>query len=222
MAQHDYVSKKHDRLRKRPTGLMLNFMIAIGVVVIVLFIAILYTVKKNKSDNKPISKEIRQTEKPELTLPKKPQERWTYLKQLENPDNNDDVNNDMVPSLPPTEREQILNTFREEKAMQPSTNKVVKNIEIQFNEQKSASNIIKDKAKIIAEGKWFIQCGAFKNKQNAELLKAQITMAGFDSYIQRKTLYRVLIGSYRDKQDAAYVLKQLKESEITNCIVNNK
>lgn len=216
MAQNDYVSKKHDRIKKRPTGLMLNFMIAIGVVVILLFIATLYTIQKNKSDNKPITKEIRRTEKPEVTLPKKPQERWTYLKQLENPDNNDDdVKNDTVPSLPPTEREQILNTFREEKAMQPSENKTVQNTEMQ-------SNTIKDNAKITAEGKWFIQCGAFKNKQNAESLKARIAMAGLDSYIQRKTLYRVLIGSYRNKQSATDVLKQLKESEITNCIVNNQ
>lgn len=216
MAQNDYVSKKHDRIKKRPTGLMLNFMIAIGVVVILLFIATLYTIQKNKSDNKPITKEIRRTEKPEVTLPKKPQERWTYLKQLENPDNNDDdVKNDTVPSLPPTEREQILNTFREEKAIQPSENKTVQNTEMQ-------SNTIKDNAKITAEGKWFIQCGAFKNKQNAESLKARIAMAGLDSYIQRKTLYRVLIDSYRNKQSATDVLKQLKESEITNCIVNNQ
>lgn len=222
MTQHDYVSKKHDRLKKRPTGLMLNFMIAIGVVVILLFTAILYTVQKNKSDNKPIPKEIRQTEKPEITLPQKPQERWRYLKQLENPDNNDDVKNDTVPSLPLTEREQILNTFREEKAMQPSEDKVVENTEIQLNRKKSVSNTMKDNVKIVAEGKWFIQCGAFKNRQNAESLKAQIAMAGFDSYIQKKILYRVLIGSYRDKQSATGILKQLKESEITNCIVNNK
>lgn len=208
MAQRDYVSKKHDRPKKRRSGFVFHFMIAISVIVIILFIAVLYSMARNKSNLKPEPEVIPETEKPEVTLPEKPQERWTYLKQLENPDN-DELRNDGNVSNSPNLKDYIINTYPVRGPGIPPP-EIVTGIK----PQESGRTVVP------TAGQWVIQCGAFKDKRNAESLKARIAMAGFDSQIQRNTLYRVLVGTYSTKHDAEKVVNQLKDSEITNCIVN--
>lgn len=212
MAQRDYVSKKHDRPKKRRSGFAFHFMIAISVIVIILFIAVLYSMARNKSNLKPEPEVIPETEKPEVTLPEKPQERWTYLKQLENPDNDELRNEGNISDSNPLKKH-ITNTYpvRGAGVSSPETSIETKPKET-LRSQKNGNTV--------APGRWVIQCGAFKDRRNAESLKARIAMAGFDSQIQRNTLYRVLVGMYSTKHDAEKVMNQLKDSEITNCIVN--
>lgn len=216
VAQRDYVSKKHGRLKKGRSSLGLIFMIVASVIVIFLFIAVLYTITQQRPHSKPLPKKAPLIEKPDSMLPEKPQERWSYLKKLENPENDETKQIDSI-SRQPLEREEILNTFRDNSTAvtvseyHPENKHIIAEKSLYSNHDVSTSM-----------QSWFVQCGAFKDKRNAESLKARIAMAGFDSQIQRKTLYRVIVGADLSKEKADETRNRLKALAITNCITNNK
>lgn len=56
-----------------------------------------------------------------------------------------------------------------------------------------------------------VQCGAFKNQDNAEKLKARLTNAGFSTYlIQEDGFYKVQTGAFADKKNAEIQRNALK------------
>jgi len=109
VAQRDYVKKRAKV--KNSSRVIPNLMMAIAILLVILFAAILYFVSTNKP-HKPISTPQNITEKPQATLPDKPEERWTYLKELENPNShNQAVVPPVTKSTQDKERQQILNSF---------------------------------------------------------------------------------------------------------------
>lgn len=211
MAQRDYVSKKCSRLKKR-SKFAFYFMLGISIIVILLFITLLYFITYNKPAAKPVVITSPEIQKPEMVLPEKPEERWIYLKQLENPDNEKDQS-DKTLAISNMKRH-LINTYPVRGTDIPHN---VLPSQVTENTNQTATTGTLNRA---TSGQWSVQCGAFKDKHNAEVLKAQIAIAGFSSQIEHKNLYRVMIGTYKTKNDAEKTIKQLKEFDITHCIVH--
>ncbi|WP_392566101.1 SPOR domain-containing protein [Utexia brackfieldae] len=218
MAQRDYVRKKKGSSKQNHSRVIPKLMMVIGIILIVLFVAILYVISKNRSDSKPVTNVQKPVSKPEVLLPEKPQERWAYLKQLENPDGEKDIRPQNQTTA--SEREQILNSFRNEasssNSVKPAGNKTAQvsapSKTVETTPPKSSTNT-----------KWAIQCGAFKDKSNAESQRARIAMSGIESKVQSASLYRVIVGSeYGSKAQAETIVAQLKHNGINNCIISNK
>lgn len=91
MAQRDYVArgrtaarrKKGPGKKKQPQGLS-KTTLAVAVVIVVMFIGGLFFITQNKKQDIPQTVEAIKSVKPANTLPPKPEERWRYIKELEN------------------------------------------------------------------------------------------------------------------------------------------
>ncbi|EIJ71825.1 cell division protein FtsN [Pasteurella bettyae] len=69
-----------------------------------------------------------------------------------------------------------------------------------------------------ATGKFGLQCGAFKNKAQAESLQARLAMSGLNARVNSSADWnRVVIGPVGDRADAVNAQKQA--SAITNCVI---
>lgn len=65
---------------------------------------------------------------------------------------------------------------------------------------------------------YFVQVGAFQNRENAQRLKEKLVKKKYPCHIEMvvnggKRFYRVRIGSYRSIEDARIVLRQVREKE---------
>ncbi|MDO5055295.1 cell division protein FtsN [Pasteurella oralis] len=79
-----------------------------------------------------------------------------------------------------------------------------------------------DKAEVVnittSERKYGLQCGAFKNKTQAENLQARLTMKGLHARVNSSEEWnRVIVGPIGDRASA--VKAQEKTKAITNCVV---
>lgn len=202
---------------------MPRLMIIIGSVVIMLFVAILYTLTQNNAHNRPSKKSTKTTPKPEITLPEKPTERWAYLKELENPQNHEEKKIQSSNPKVISEREKILNNFRID-GIQTTTTSKSASVDIASSSTTTITTAPSTMVTQQSAKNWAIQCGAFKDKSNAQTLKAQIAMAGVESKVQQLgQFFRVIAGSnYTNRTQAETIVKQLTENGIKNCIVSGK
>ncbi|OCG25031.1 hypothetical protein A9G11_02720 [Gilliamella sp. wkB108] len=208
MVQRDYVRKK-SQSKKNKSRIMPNLMIFIATTLIILFSTFLYLISNNKPD-KPIELPKVKTQPPTETLPEQPQERWAYLKALETPNNTTGTNSISVAS----ERQQILDSFMNNSrvvAQQNPTNTEQTTTAPTFTSPTTAQT-----------NKWILQCGAFKDKSNADTLRAKLAMSGLSSNITSGQLYRVTAGPYISKSEADKAMSLLKSNGINNCIISNK
>lgn len=214
MAQRDYVKKKVKP--KNKSRIFPNLMMFIAVLLVILFIAILYVVSTNKKTDTTTATNQTPTEKPKASLPTKPEERWSYLKELENPDNNQIT-------LPPTnttteqdkERQRILDSFTND-TRTAGTNQAQQNNANQVINQNNLNNTKP------SQTPWLLQCGAFKDEANAEVLKAKLAILGISSFTKSEKFHRVLTGPYNSKQEAEKMIISLKNSGISSCITTLK
>jgi cell division protein FtsN len=210
VAQRDYVRKK-SQPKKNKSQLMPKLMVFMTIILITLFSAILYFVSNNKP-NKAIAQSISKTNPPAITLPEQPQERWAYLKALETPN----ASSGQFANSTANERQQILKSFANNSKItteSPSNTLLPE----RTNLTKSTSYTNSQMA-----SKWILQCGAFKEKSNADTLRARLAMAGINSNISSEKLYRVTAGPYTSRDDANNALILLKNNITTNCIIANQ
>lgn len=196
MAQRDYVKKStrkkskaklSNKSRKIP-----NILVVLVSLLVILFVAILYFVSSHSSNKlTPPIKKI--TEKPQFTLPSKPEERWTYLKELEKAENHQLS----IQQQQNQERQQILDHF-----INDSTHMMA-------NPKNQLNN-------------WILQCGAFKDKDNAETTKAKLAMFGVTSTIVNDKLYRVMVDGSYPKTEAESIKTRLESNGISDCILSPK
>ncbi len=211
VVQRDYVTKK-SRRKKNSSDAASGLMKILAIILVVLFGAILYFVATNHS-SKPVDKPKTKTEAPAFTLPEQPQERWTYLKELEKPNSSSNQTSTPSNSSTVSERQQILDSFvNNTNAVKPSptqTQNTLPKTAVPNNMPQSAN-------------RWILQCGAFKDKSNADTLRAKLAMSGVNGSIINGQLYRVVAGPYDKRNDADQTVSALKNSGITNCIVSTK
>ncbi|WP_141683360.1 SPOR domain-containing protein [Gilliamella bombicola] len=184
-------------------------MIFLAIIVIILFSAILYFVVNN-TPKKTVEAPKAKTQPPTITLPEQPQERWTYLKELETPNANYSSTSNSVAS----ERQQILDSFinnTQTTASSSKENSVTQN---------QTTNITSSPAQTVTN-KWLLQCGAFKDKSNADTLRAKLAMTGISANISPGQLYRVTVGPYTNKKEADKALNSLNSNGINNCVISN-
>nr|WP_237397832.1 MULTISPECIES: SPOR domain-containing protein [unclassified Gilliamella] len=166
-------------------------MVFLAIILIVLFSAILYFVTNN-APKKSVAQQKAKTQPPVITLPEQPQERWTYLKELETPN----VNYGSTSNSIAKERQQILDSF-------------VNNARATTSSSQPTIT------------KWLLQCGAFKDKSNADTLKAKLAMTGISGNISSGQLYKVTVGPYESKEEASKVLNSLNSNGINSCVISN-
>lgn len=201
MAQRDYVkkstrkkskAKSSNKSRKIP-----NILVVLVSLLVILFVAILYFVSSNNS-NKPTPPIKKITEKPQFTLPSKPEERWTYLKELEKAENHQlSIQQQQIKQQQNQERQQILDHFINDSA------NMMANPTTQLNN-------------------WILQCGAFKDKDNAETAKAKLAMFGVTATIINDKLYRVIVDGSYSKTEAESIKTRLESNGISDCILSPK
>jgi cell division septation protein DedD len=79
-------------------------------------------------------------------------------------------------------------------------------------------------AKVITNGKYFVQAGLFENENNAKALIDRIRLKGFPVSVKKvektegKTLYRVTVGSYASVKDARGVSEALNKQGILTIV----
>jgi cell division protein FtsN len=74
------------------------------------------------------------------------------------------------------------------------------------------------------KGPYKLQCGSFKTKKQAEVLKANIAFAGLSSQVgapqsKSNSYYKVFLGPYSRKREAEKDKHQLKSNNVNRCII---
>jgi cell division protein FtsN len=77
-----------------------------------------------------------------------------------------------------------------------------------------------------SSGPYQMQCGSFREQQQAETMKAQIAFAGFTSEVRRTdgergVWYRVVLGPYESKRQATTDRNRLRQQNINTCQIWN-
>ncbi len=95
---------------------------------------------------------------------------------------------------------------------------LLKNKTVVVPEDESSKNISDQPAR-----KFIMQCGSFRKRDMAETLRAQIAMAGFESFIKttseedNNNWHRVVLGPYEAKRQAESIRHRLRENQIMGC-----
>ncbi|UCH12731.1 MAG: SPOR domain-containing protein [Candidatus Omnitrophota bacterium] len=93
-------------------------------------------------------------------------------------------------------------------AAKVSLSKVVEDFPYSFERKEAQKELLK-------EFYYYVQAGSFSRKTNAAKLQKTLVKKGFDSYINRtvkdnRTFYRVCTGKFENREDATYILRELK------------
>lgn len=91
-----------------------------------------------------------------------------------------------------------------------------------YREELENKEIEVGKYEVTNKGPYQMQCGSFKSKKQAEVLKANIAFAGLESTIRppsgsKNTYYRVILGPYERKREAERDKHKLKNNNINYC-----
>ncbi len=81
---------------------------------------------------------------------------------------------------------------------------------------------VKAKEQVISEIPYIMQCGAYKQLNQAEARKLDIAFQGINSKIRKKegsSWYRVVLGPYTFKRDAERDKHKLQRAKIEPCAI---
>lgn len=207
--ERDYIAKK-SKTKKKNLSIMPKLMIITTTVLIILFIAILFFVSKNNS-TKPVEEPKAKTEPPALVLPEQPQERWAYLKELESPSS---ISNDSSKNHSP---KSVQSKYTPLVTSPKTDNTDNKNLAV--TQAPALEPISEPESAQPSNRKWILQCGAFKERTNADGLKAKLALAGVISRIIEGKLYLVTVGPFDSKEEANQTVDSLKNNDISTCVV---
>lgn len=249
MAQKDYVSRGHSRkIRRKKQGSHSNvskLMVVLAAAVLLAFAGGLWFLAKHQKDSIPV---IPNHQTSNNGLPSKPEERWRYIKELENRQIN--VSKPTEPSsgsnVQPTtqlthEQRQLLQQMQADMRQQPIQLKEVPwndspslyHSMDQQQKQAGGSSIPlgqhpaqSDKQQGTAKTKeispvqnGLVQCGSFKNEDQAQFMRATLAFEGFESSISSNSGgYRVIIKSQSYGMNTDVILTRLHQSGHSNCI----
>ncbi|MBS9442760.1 cell division protein FtsN [Photorhabdus heterorhabditis] len=262
MAQRDYVSRgrsnprrKNTDKKKHQTQGLPKTTLAVAIALVVIFIGGLYFITHNKQESAPdtLPKHPQQNH----GLPPKPEERWRYIKELENrpvgiatprdpsssgqinsqtqltaeqrqlleqmqadmqqpatslpevPYNGVQVPRSQVIIKPPAETQQPL-----EARLQPQQQVQVQTIQPQTPSVETSKPKPAESAQ-----RMILQCGSFRNMDQAESVRARLAFAGIESQITTGGgWHRVILGPY-SKSTAEKMQERLKGAGVPGCIL---
>lgn len=167
-------------------------------------------------------------------LPSKPEEIYSYIRDLETREVPIDKNSKLA-QLTKEQEKQILQKKQEEKLeLEQRAEKIEeesKQAELKKQElaKKAEQEKQKTQTKIVATakptseapksaGKYGLQCGAFKNKAQAENMQARLAMAGYNARISSSAEWnRVIVGPIGDR--AAASAAQSNARSVAECLI---
>ncbi len=231
--------KKKSRKNKSAGASITMRMVAFSL--LLLFISGLYYLKTNKNQ-KPVRNKHRQERV--LQLPPKPETRWIYRNKLENPHStplpipqkNSEQNLSSKDIL--TEEQRLLlsqikadmrnpdvalpGTYNQQVAT-PKSELLDKTPTPQRNNQSSASlsnNTLSTPSTMKNQkSEWHLQCGAFRNTEQAESIRAALALVNISTRIQRNgDWHRVILGPYMSKEQIVKQLPLIESVGIKGCI----
>ncbi|WP_367680236.1 SPOR domain-containing protein [Candidatus Fukatsuia anoeciicola] len=207
MAQKDYVSREHliiSRSKTRRLKKVNNYSMAIItlVLVVVLLIKVItefYFISNNKVDKLRLlpNHNIHTITK----LPPLPEERWHYIKELENR---------QIEIAKPTEfssnsKTHLLSSLNYNYSYQIMEPLLVTTPKLKLGKEKVQN--------------WVLQCGSFRIIDQAKLIQAKLAFDGIESQLTSSNgWYRVLLGPYSNYTSINKIFKHLKDNKVLNCI----
>lgn len=257
MVQRDYAARGRTTQKKKAARANKGFLIALALVIISVFAAGLYFLKEKSTESGIAAigiAEKAEENKPKSTLPSRPEEVWSYIRDLETreiPIDNSQKSLDKVQNLT-EEQKKILQILERDTAV-TDVPRVDKNTTVQPSApvqttvtdkpkvatqtptstpatpaaKEKAAEVVQAKpkqenntsAKIpTSTAKFGLQCGAFKNREQAENLQARLVMAGFDARVAASSTWnRIFIGPVGDRTAANSALQKAKS--VAECVV---
>ncbi|MBE2895198.1 cell division protein FtsN [Spirabiliibacterium falconis] len=260
MVQRDYAARGKKKKKKHaPVNKLLLLIILLSIVIA--FAAGLFLLKEKSTESGvalPVPDKTVE-EQPKSTLPSRPEEVWSYIRDLEtreipiddNPKDSAKIQNlteEQKQILKMLERDQpVVNVPKVEK--NTSTEQTIKSPEPKpkapqvvdkpkakeevivtevavakpekkpvLPEKKTESAVQANKTAAESKGKFGLQCGAFKNRQQAENLQAKLVMSGFNARTAVSANWtRVFIGPVGDRAAAKAELNRVKA--VASCVV---
>lgn len=68
--------------------------------------------------------------------------------------------------------------------------------------------------------RWLLQCGSFRNLEQAETVKAQLAFSGVEGYISSSDgWHRILLGPYSNRANAVSTQQRAKGAGVSGCII---
>ncbi|MGR6980749.1 cell division protein FtsN [Testudinibacter sp. P27/CKL/0425] len=266
MVQRDYASRGRTASKKKKNKVNKGLLLGIAFALVALFAAGLYFLKEKSNENGVVigSTEKVEENKPKSTLPSRPEEVWSYIRDLETreiPVDNSPKSLDKVQNL--TDEQKKILQMLERDAQAAEAAQVDKNVAVQAKVQETvkpttpvaapattasaaapnAEKPIVEKPKLQATtkpaevvqakpkqestatqtkptstAKFGLQCGAFKNREQAENLQARLVMSGFDARVSSSSTFnRIFIGPIGDRAAANATLQKAKS--VAECVV---
>ncbi|MFC0323849.1 cell division protein FtsN [Gallibacterium melopsittaci] len=260
MVQRDYARSSGSRRRQQQQGKgKKKLLLALIVIIVVAFAIGLFFLKESS----PVSKETELT--PEAaptakksTLPSRPEEVWSYIKQLETREVPVDDNASSVAKNAQLTEEQkkILLQLEQDKLAEQAKQKAEEQARLKAAEQEklaqtkatsqqqtttqpkvvekvektttTTAKTVVTEAKTESESKkntdksgrkYGLQCGAFKNKTQAEAMQGRLVVSGFNAFTKSSADWtRVFIGPL-DSYNAASNAKSTLGSKGIDCVV---
>lgn len=263
MVQRDYVSRgAPSRRRQQKSNGRKKILLALILAIIAAFVIGLFFLKENS----PVNKEITATTDTlpttkKSTLPSRPEEVWSYIKQLETREVPVDDNvSSVAKNVQLTEEQKkILLQLEQDKLAEQAKQKAEEQARVKAEEQEklaqakaaqtqatttknspekvtkpattattTTNKTIVTEAKSDSESKkssdksgrkYGLQCGAFKNKTQAETLQGRLVISGFNAFTKSSSDWtRVFIGPL-ESYNAVSSAKSTLSSKGVDCVV---
>ncbi len=249
MAQKDYVNygrkatrgKTSHRKKQRGSGISRIF-IVLATVLVLFFIGSFWFIADKKSWIHPSLVTTFDSKTPG-GLPPKPEERWRYIKELENrqtgvqtPAEPFTANNLNAHTQLTNEQRQLLTQMQLDMRQQltpeiPRPDPVPQTALIPSARNNAPTTITPEKTstptifstpvvkpKQESNPYWILQCGVFHTRDQAEAVRAQLAFAGIESRITTNHgQNRIVLGPYHQRSFVDKMLQQLTHLSISNC-----
>lgn len=218
------IKRKKIKLKKKHMSFIYNLnTIAVLVVVLLAIFISIFHFGRYKNLGKVVT--VPMHDKHISKLPTKPEERWHYIKELEN--------NHHISIQIPTTNYLIKDSSRigaqaqltdKQRQLQKKMYNFMHYEPIHREKKKitDANAQQRQNSQILSSDNpftWVVQCGSFKAIDKAELMRVQLAFIGIESFIIRSSGWnRVMLGPYFNRKNVNESIQNLRSVGIPNCI----
>lgn len=244
MAHRDFAARRGSNKKKKKDSNNKNMLIGIAFAVLFAFGAGLYFLKSKAPEGTASVAPVPEKTQPKSVLPNRPEEVWSYIKALETrtvpvDDKPSSVEKNM--RLTEEQRQVLIQMEKEQKAAEQKAQaqETAQTDEAKAEAKKSAETVKKNETvkvetakkvetkaaetkpvETVAAGskRFGLQCGAFKNRAQAESLQGRLAMAGVNAQVLEAGEWnRVRVGPFPNREGA--VQAQDKAKEVISCVI---
>ena len=244
MAHRDFAARRGSNKKKKKDSNNKNMLIGIAFAVLFAFGAGLYFLKSKAPEGTASVAPVPEKTQPKSVLPNRPEEVWSYIKALETrtvpvDDKPSSVEKNM--RLTEEQRQVLIQMEKEQKAAEQKAQaqETAQTDEAKAEAKKSAETVKKTETvkvetakkvetkaaeskpvETVAAGskRFGLQCGAFKNRAQAESLQGRLAMAGVNAQVLEAGEWnRVRVGPFPNRESA--VQAQDKAKEVISCVI---